>query len=189
MGPVLGDTSVLARLLERDSPKGRAAEQAVRTPRSLGGELAVCPQVLTEFWVVATRPLGVNGYGLKPSDADACIGDFLEAFVLLPDPSDLLERWREIVVKHAVRGKPAHDARLVAALRARRHAHRDVQSARLQTIRRRNPDARRRSMSVATLPGPLARVFTTPPPAPPHPRSRPASPPSATSTAASAAHS
>ena len=118
MQPVLVDTSVLARLLERDSPNGRAAEKAVSTPGIHGGELAVCPQVLVVFWVVATRPRDTNGYGLKPADADACIGDFLDAFTLLPDPSDLLERWRQLVVKHAVCGKLAHDARLAAALRA-----------------------------------------------------------------------
>ena len=118
MPPTLIDTSVLARLIERDSPKGRAAEKALRESELDAAELSVCSQVLTEFWVVATRPPESNGYGLDPVDADACIVDFLDSFTLLPDPPDLFELWREIVVAHKVRGKQAHDGRLVALIRA-----------------------------------------------------------------------
>lgn len=112
------DTSVLSRLIERDSERGTAAERAVRDPPPDWGELAVCAQVLTEFWVVATRPVNVNGYGLTPAEVDAHIADFLELFTLLPDPPDLFERWRALVVAHKVCGKPAHDARLAALMGA-----------------------------------------------------------------------
>jgi predicted nucleic acid-binding protein len=114
----LVDTSVLARLLERDSLKGRAAEKALRDPEADFAGLSISSQVLTEFWVVATRPAESNGYGLTPADADACLADFLDSFILLPDPPDLLDLWREIVVAQSIRGKQAHDAKLVAVMRA-----------------------------------------------------------------------
>jgi len=116
--PTLIDTGVLARLIERDNPKSRAAEKALRESEDDAAEMSVCSQVLTEFWVVSTRPPESNGYGLDPIDADACIVDFLDAFTLLPDPPDLFYPWREIVVADKVRGKQAHDAQLVALLRA-----------------------------------------------------------------------
>lgn len=113
--PTLIDTSVLARLLERDSARGRAAERTLSEP---DGDWAVCSQVLTEFWVVATRPAVNNGYGLDPGEVDASIEDLLAAFIFLPDPPELFEIWRELVVTHKIRGKPAHDARLIALIRA-----------------------------------------------------------------------
>lgn len=118
MPPTLIDTSVLARLIERDSSKGRAADKVLRESVLGAAELSVCSQVLTEFWVVATRPPDSNGYGLDPVSAAACIADFLDSFTLLPDPPNLFELWRDIVVAHKVRGKQAHDARIVALIRA-----------------------------------------------------------------------
>ncbi|NOT02630.1 MAG: PIN domain-containing protein [Phycisphaerales bacterium] len=118
MPPTLIDTSVLARLLERDSPKGRAARCLLEEPRFESAELSLCSQALTEFWVVATRPRESNGYGLAPADADACITDFLDSFGFLPDPPDLFDRWRNLVVSYGVRGKVAHDARFVALIQA-----------------------------------------------------------------------
>ncbi len=61
--------------------------------------------------------MSANGYGLAPKAADACLADYLSALPLLPDPPDLFECWREIVVRYSVTGKPAHDARLVALLK------------------------------------------------------------------------
>jgi predicted nucleic acid-binding protein len=37
-------------------------------------------------------------------------------FVLLPETSAIYPTWEALVIKHAVSGKPSHDARLVAAM-------------------------------------------------------------------------
>jgi len=37
-------------------------------------------------------------------------------FVLLPETSAIYPAWEALVARHAVSGKPAHDARLVAAM-------------------------------------------------------------------------
>ena len=49
-------------------------------------------------------------------DADLLMKKWTVLFPLLPDPESLLPTWRTLIVKHDVKGKPAHDARLVAAM-------------------------------------------------------------------------
>jgi predicted nucleic acid-binding protein len=41
-------------------------------------------------------------------------------FVFMPVTPDVYDRWEELVFHYEVMGKPAHDARLVAAMRAHR---------------------------------------------------------------------
>jgi predicted nucleic acid-binding protein len=80
-------------------------------------------QSLFEFWVVATRPLEVNGLGMGAHQARGEVLGILNAFSLLPDPADLLERWLDLCVRHSVCGRPAHDARLVAVMLAHGITH------------------------------------------------------------------
>lgn len=114
----LADTSVLVRLMERDTPLGQVAEAIVDRYAATNEDLFVCAQVLIEFWVVATRPKEVNGLRLEPAKAADALADFMDIFSVLPEPPDIAERWRSLVVTHAVRGKTAHDARLVAHMEA-----------------------------------------------------------------------
>jgi hypothetical protein len=72
--------------------------------------------VLYEFWVVATRPTENNGLGLLPEEADQEITSILKFFRLRYDNRGIFSRWRELVVSRAVKGKPAHDARLAATM-------------------------------------------------------------------------
>jgi predicted nucleic acid-binding protein len=116
--PMLLDTSILVRLRDQDSPDHPACLQ-------LWGELAadargavLATQVLIEYWVVATRPKGTNGLGLDPVDADGDVSRFLKILPCLPEPPDVLVRWRHLVASTGTRGRPAHDARLVAVMDA-----------------------------------------------------------------------
>lgn len=81
-----------------------------------GDELCVVPQILYEFWVAATRPRPQNGLGLNAEAARVEVDAFLASLTLLPDPPDLFPRWLDLVTKHDCKGKPAHDARIVAAM-------------------------------------------------------------------------
>jgi len=74
------------------------------------------PQVIYEYWVVATRPLVNNGFGLNAEAADELVSDWVQNFRLLLDEREVFTHWRELVSKHEVKGKLAHDARLVAAM-------------------------------------------------------------------------
>ena len=81
-----------------------------------GKELHIVPQNLIELWVVATRPLEQNGLGMTPASATAELKRLKRMFLLLPDTSAIYPAWEALVIKHQVSGKPAHDARLVAAM-------------------------------------------------------------------------
>lgn len=57
------DTNVLLRAVAPQSAQHAAATGAIEALLGGGGELCIAAQVVMEFWVVATRPVSVNGYG------------------------------------------------------------------------------------------------------------------------------
>ncbi len=76
-------------------------------------ELVVAPQSICEFWVVATRPTDVNGFGWSPNRTIDWVYYFEFFFKLLPDAATVYSEWKTRS-KYDTCGKPAHDARLVA---------------------------------------------------------------------------
>ena len=81
-----------------------------------GHALYVVPQNLVEFWVVATRPISQNGLGMTTGAADRELDRLKKTFRLLPETRELYSVWEALVTRYQVSGKPAHDARLVAAM-------------------------------------------------------------------------
>ena len=114
---ILLDTNVLCRLAEKAHPLHSTTENAVSNLQSVGHELCLVPQVLYEYWVVATRPASENGLGMRPADANKALDFRIELFTLLRDERGIFSLWRELVRQHDVKGKSAHDARLVAAMK------------------------------------------------------------------------
>lgn len=110
------DTNVLLRALAPKSAHQLLAVDAVRRLLARGNELFLAPQVLVEFWSVATRPLAVNGYGWPASDAEAKVAELLHQFPLLLETPAVFPEWLRLVGRHGIRGKQVHDARLVALL-------------------------------------------------------------------------
>jgi hypothetical protein len=88
----------------------------MRNLQSAGLALWVVPQNLFESWVVATRPIGVNGLGLSVAEAKSELDSFQSSFAVLNDATALLEEWERLIIAHECKGKAAHDARLVAAM-------------------------------------------------------------------------
>jgi predicted nucleic acid-binding protein len=86
-------------------------------------ELYVVAQNLIEFWAVATRPIIDNGLGLTVAQAEQELTKLKALFTILPDTVDILPEWEQLVVKHQVLGKQAHDARLVAAMTVHNISH------------------------------------------------------------------
>ena len=117
---ILVDTNVLARLAHKNHPHTAVVNAALRQLWTDGHELRVVPQVLYEFWSVATRPIEHNGLGFSTATVDADIERFSRIFSVLRDERGILEPWRIIATKYNVQGKQGHDARLVAAMH--RHA-------------------------------------------------------------------
>ncbi len=117
------DTSMLVRQADMNSADRPLALQALT--RLVGQEelLYTVPQNMIEFWVVATRPQAVNGLGLSTAEANAERRRLETLFPVLPDPPDLYLRWVSLVNQFGISGKPAHDARIVAAMLAHGITH------------------------------------------------------------------
>jgi predicted nucleic acid-binding protein len=117
---ILIDTNVLLRTTEPKHTHYQSSVDAIDILRSLGHELTIVPQMLYEFWSVATRPLENNGLGMSTADAHAEINTIQKLFRLLRDERGVFPIWEQIVTSYGVRGKQVHDARLAASLQ--RHA-------------------------------------------------------------------
>jgi len=113
---VLVDTNVVARLAQPSHPQHQLALSAVDTLDRNGDVLCLVPQVLYEFWVVATRLVIVNGLGFSQHQTAAEVARLQSLFLLLPDHVLIFAEWFRLVVAYGVIGKRSHDARLVAAM-------------------------------------------------------------------------
>ena len=105
---ILLDTNILARVAAPASPQGQTARAAVRRLLRVNGQIVIVPQNLYEFWVVATRsqggpPAGQNGLGLSSAASRRWMDFFTSRFLLLPEPEELLARWRGLIESHDVR--------------------------------------------------------------------------------------
>jgi predicted nucleic acid-binding protein len=120
---VLIDTNVLGRLSQPNHVMHATVAGAVTSLQEAQHELRIVPQVMYEYWTVATRPPDQNGLGLTIEEAEAHLHDFKAVFPPLRDERGILERWEKLVATHRVQGKPAHDARLVAAMERHNLSH------------------------------------------------------------------
>ncbi len=113
---ILVDTNVLLRIAQPASPQCVEAIQALDALYVAQSELCVVPQVIYEYWVSATRPIAANGLGLTSSQVQTSVDVLLQSYLLLADDAGVYSRWYDVVTKHQVEGKQAHDARIVAAM-------------------------------------------------------------------------
>ena len=113
---MLVDTSTLLRTLQPLHPQHEMARAAIKALIAHGRELHLVPQNLTELWVVATRPVSQNGLGLTIAEVAGELTRLKGLFLLLPETPAIYPVWERLVVQYQVVGKPAHDARLVAAM-------------------------------------------------------------------------
>ena len=112
------DTSVLVRVAQPSDARHGQAVRTLARLRAEGARLILVPQALAEFWVVATRPVEVNGLGASPQAADAEIVRLLGFFDLVPEPPGAFAIGRRLVTETPVVGRRAHDVRLAAAYAA-----------------------------------------------------------------------
>lgn len=113
---ILLDTNVLLRFGNRGQPQHQLARDAITGVHEGGHECVLVPQVLYEYWVVATRPPEANGLDMTTSATATAVNEFVSTFGVLRDERGVFHRWQDLVTTHDVKGKLAHDARLVAAM-------------------------------------------------------------------------
>lgn len=79
------DTNILVRLEDSLDAKHAEAILAIQFLKDAGHECQLVPQVLYEFWVVATRPVEANGLGLDPAKCEDAIRGWTSLFRLMLD--------------------------------------------------------------------------------------------------------
>lgn len=113
---VLIDTNLLVRLEDSLDPRHAEAMSAIERLKQDGHECQIVPQILYEFWVVATRPVEQNGLGLDAMKVEDALRQWMSFFRLRLDERGVFRNWVQLVTTYQVRGKTGHDARLVAAM-------------------------------------------------------------------------
>lgn len=117
MPAYLLDTNVILRLVDRNDAAHNQCQAAIEALITRGDEPCLAPQVLVEFWVVATRPAQSNGFGWDVATARNAVEGLRAQFALPPEGQELFEEWFRLVATCGVSGKRAHDARLAAFAR------------------------------------------------------------------------
>lgn len=115
---LLLDTNVILRLANEDDAEHSLVREAVERTIARVDKPVLVPQCVYEFWSTCTRPVRVNGFGWESARTRSEVERLLSIFPLLPDVPEVFSRWLELVMTYRVSGKQAHDARLVASLKA-----------------------------------------------------------------------
>lgn len=113
---ILLDTNVLGRLVNPADPAHSLSLESIAVARQRGYRPAIVPQVVYEFWVIATRPAEQNGLGMSVSEVESDLAKCFEMFDLFRDERAIFDNWHALVLRYEVKGKQAHDARLAAAM-------------------------------------------------------------------------
>ena len=114
---ILLDTNMILRLEDTGHVQHTLARSAVDWIDANGHDAVIVPQVMYEYWVVATRPVEHNGLGLSTEKTSQAVNEWGTVFQLLRDEPGIFGQWHDLVTIHDVKGKSAHDARLVAAMK------------------------------------------------------------------------
>lgn len=113
---ILLDTNIIVRLVNGETPEHELVKETLGKLYANQDELFIVPQVLYEFWAVATRPTGaVNGLGYDVRQAEQELQRLQRLFTLLPDQPNIYPIWTGLVTAHQVLGRNSHDARIAAA--------------------------------------------------------------------------
>lgn len=117
------DTNILLRSYDPASPSYKLAVEAVFKLIQRGDECVLTSQVLIEFWVVATRPVEVNGLGWSVEQTRGVVETLLGQLPLLEESEQIFPNWFNLVVAGRITGKRTHDIRLIAVMLAYQITH------------------------------------------------------------------
>ncbi len=123
MTSYLLDTNVVMRFCNPSDVQHQLATDAVSCLLMRSDECLLTPQVIVEFWVVATRSTQVNGLGWTVEQTRSTIDQLLDRFPLLEESPQIFPNWLNLVTTNKVMGKRTHDARIIAAMLANGITH------------------------------------------------------------------
>ncbi|PSB01703.1 type II toxin-antitoxin system VapC family toxin [Merismopedia glauca] len=116
MTKYLLDTNVVMRFCNPADVQHQIATDAVYFLLAQGDECWLAPQVIVEFWVVATRPIEANGLGWNVRRTRNTIDQILDRFSLLEESPQIFANWLTLVTNNQIIGKRTHDVRIIAAM-------------------------------------------------------------------------
>lgn len=83
------DTNVVLRFCNHSDVQHHLAIEAIYRLLNQADECFLTAQVLIELWVVATRPVEVNGLGWTTEKTRSTIDQLLNRFPLLEEPPEI----------------------------------------------------------------------------------------------------
>ncbi|MBD2433161.1 MULTISPECIES: type II toxin-antitoxin system VapC family toxin [Fischerella] len=123
MTSYLLDTNIILRFTETHSSEYEIINNAIFQILLQGGQCFITPQVLIEFWVVATRPVTVNGLGWTPEETERAVQMLINQFEWLEETPDIFRIWLSLATTHKISGKRIHDLRIQAIVLAHNIGH------------------------------------------------------------------
>jgi predicted nucleic acid-binding protein len=116
MAKYLLDTNIVLRFSNPSDEQHELVTESVATLLMKGDECYLTAQVLIELWVVATRPIEVNGLGWSVEQTGEVIDQLIAQFPLVEEGPQILRTWLTLVTKNEIKGKRTHDARIAAVM-------------------------------------------------------------------------
>ncbi|BAU04722.1 twitching motility protein PilT [Fischerella major NIES-592] len=123
MTSYLLDTNIILRFTDTYSSEYEIINNAIFQILLQGGQCFITPQVLIEFWVVATRPVAVNGLGWTPEATERAVQMLINQFEWLEETPDIFRIWLSLATTHKISGKRIHDLRIQAIVLAHNIGH------------------------------------------------------------------
>jgi predicted nucleic acid-binding protein len=123
MTDYLFDTNILLRSRDVASADYNLVDRTIRYLISNNHQCFITSQVLIEFWVVATRPVAVNGLGWTPEETERAVQMLINQFSLLEETPDIFRIWLSLATTYKISGKRTHDLRIQAVALAHNISH------------------------------------------------------------------
>ena len=116
MTKYLLDTNIILRFTDTDSAEYDLINNTILKILVAGGQCFITSQVITEFWVVATRPTTVNGLGWTVEKTEQAVEMLINQFDLLEETPAIFPQWLSPVKSYKISGKRAHDLRIQSVM-------------------------------------------------------------------------
>lgn len=117
------DTNIILRFTDIDSPQYELVVNAISQILLEGDQCFITSQVIIEFWVVATRPIAVNGLEWTTAETEQAVKMLINQFELLEETPDIFLLWLNLVITHNVSGKRTYDLRIQSVMLAHNISH------------------------------------------------------------------
>ncbi|QEI44125.1 hypothetical protein BMF77_04753 [Dolichospermum sp. UHCC 0315A] len=123
MSNYLLDTNILLRSRDTTSPDFHLVDKTIKYLISNNHQCFITSQVIIEFWVVATRPVNVNGLGWTGKQTTQAVQMLINQFDLLEEIPDVFSIWLNLVTTYNISGKRTHDIHILAVMLAHNISH------------------------------------------------------------------